>query len=377
MPEASEKQVALPAEHTDMFELADEHQIISELQGRVTEKYVYELKGMKDERGQPITGLSYAGTNWACREYAKRGEVIRIVGKPEFALDPTDPDYVLVSVMAQRFSVHPETGRESALDTAPGLKRQWRKMKKNIWEKGQKVGEEFFEDPFFWEKGLSKATRNAKQALIPTDIVKQIIEHALKNKQTHGVPPDGSHGRSRTAPSKGTPARTAPPRDPQTATPPAASGSAPPQGAAQTGPPAGAPSKGAPAEDSASPKGQGKDVLIQKVDIVLKAALQTQDGAVARQVLKNLTGSDKIGEMSEDDLKKYGKILQGVPKGIYAFSEDRSHVYEVQGGDVVWGTKPAEGAAPPPQDVPPQDASPQDTPPQDAPPEGGKQGEWF
>jgi hypothetical protein len=361
MPEAAEKELALPEEqHAEIFDLADEEQIVSQLQGRVSEKFVYELKGVKDERGQPVRGLSFAGTNWACREYAKQGEVIRIVGKPEYAVDPTDPDYVLVSVMAQRFAVHPETGRESALDTQPGLKRQWRKMKRNKWENGHKVGEEFFEDPFFWEKGLSKATRNAKQALIPTDIVLQLITQALKNKQSQGVPPDGSRGRSRSAPSKSAPARTAPPRGPQAASPPAASGSAPPQGAAQAGPPAGAPSKGTPAGTGGS--GQGKDVLIQKVDMVLKAALQTQDAALARQVLKQLTGSDKLGNLSEDDLKKYGKILQGIPKGIYAFSEDKSHIFEVQGGDVVLGSKPAEGTAPPPQDTPPAE---------------GKDGDWF
>lgn len=334
MIEAESKSSVVPVEahHYEMFDLADEDQIIAEIQGRVTDKYVYELKGVKNERGEPVNGLSYAGTNWAVREYAKRGEVIRIIGKPTYEVCPIDPEYVLVSVAAQRFAVPPEGGKETPLDTRPGVKRQWRKMKKNKYENGEKVGEEIVEDPFFWEKGLSKATRNAMQALIPTDIVKQLISEALKKKHSSAV--DGSSSGRQAKPARGAaPAKPAPQQaassnQPAAAAPPAAASAAPQQAGAKQGQP--------PAGGAAAP--QSKDALIQKFEIVLKAAFNTQDGKVARQGLKKIHGTENISDLSEEDLKKYGKILQVVPK-TFRISDDGTHVFRVDTGEVVWGKR--------------------------------------
>lgn len=152
----------------EVMDLADEEQILAEMAGRVLDRYVYSF----EQDGQTVRGLSYAGVNWACREYAKRGEVIRIVGSPEIVQDPTDPEYVIVTVTAQRFAVHPDTGRETPLDSAVGAKRQWTKMR---LRDGRVVP-----NKFFLESAISKAQRNAKAALFPSQFVAEMIDAALK-----------------------------------------------------------------------------------------------------------------------------------------------------------------------------------------------------
>lgn len=174
---AEETALVAQADAYESFELADEDQIIGELSGRVTEKYIYTFR----QDGQDVTGLSYAGTNWACREYAKQGEAIRIT-KVEKEPDPFDPDYVLVTVYAQRFAINRDNGKETPLDNTVVTKRQWRFMDKKKFENGQVVGREQVPDKFFWEKAVSKGVRNAKQALMPTDFVKKIIQRALEGK---------------------------------------------------------------------------------------------------------------------------------------------------------------------------------------------------
>lgn len=350
MEPADEKQLAVPQTHDfEVFDLADEEQIIAEISGRVTEKYVYTFK----QGGQDVTGLSYAGTNWACREYAKHGEVIRVIGKPEIVLDPTDPNYIVVVVTSQRFAINQETLRETPLDTTLGVKRQWRMMKKNKYENGQVVGEEIVADPFFMEKAFSKAIRNSKQALMPVDLVKKLISEALKSKQS-GAPRGGS------TPSKASPAAPAKAAAPQQPQKPAAAPStaaAPPPADVAASKPAVQQSEAAPA--APAKPGQSKDTLIQKFEIVLKTAFNTQDGGAARQGLKKIAGTDKIGDLSEDDLKKYGKVLQGVSKGTYKIADDGTHVVDVKTNEVVWGTKP-EPAPEPPQKTDAAPAKPEE-----------------
>lgn len=310
MPEANAV-IETERSHFEVFDLADEDQIVAELQGRVTTKFVYQLKGVKDpETGEDVVGLSYAGTNWACREYAKQGEAIRIMGDPKVTPDPLDPDYIIVVVNAQRWAVNTETGKEIPLDSTLGVKRQWRKMKKNRWEKGRIVGEDIVPDAFFVEKGFSKAIRNAKQALMPTDLVRRLVQQAIKAKQA-GAPRDEA------PPGK-------PPRDQAAPKPESRPG---PAAAAGTG-------------AGKAPSAQPKETLVQKFEIVLKAALGTQDGKAARQALKKIQGTENIGDLSEEDLKKYGKILQGITKGVHAFSDDGTHVIEKATGAVMWGKRP-------------------------------------
>lgn len=280
----------------ELIEQEDEAQILSELQGRVTEKYVYELK-QKDENGKPIYGLSWAGTNWACREFAKRGEAIRTITKPEIQADPISNEHIIVSVVAQRVAVNTETGRETYLDSSVGVKRQWVKRKRNIWKDGQKVGEEVLVDDFYVEKAVSKAQRNAKQALLPVDFVKQVILQALEQKMhpKATAKPAASSAKPAAAPAAAKPAA------------PAAAKAAP-----------GAAPAAKPAAKSTDPMG----ALRQKFWTVLKRASGITDDTEARKLLKELSGREKVSELSEQELKDLGNALAGVINGTNEFHQN-------------------------------------------------------
>jgi hypothetical protein len=363
-------ELSVPAQQENVFEildLADEEQIIAEISGRVTDKYVYSFK----QAGQDVTGLSYAGTNWACREFAKQGEVIRVIHKDSI-VDPINPEYIVITITAQRFAVNLETNRETPLDSTFGIKRQWTKMKKRRYDaQGNVVGEEIVEDPHFWEKGTSKAIRNAKQALIPTDMVKKLIQEALKTKNSSSVRPGDQRAQRQTQATKSQQAQSQGPEEPKPAstpqTPPAQTAKpaqAPQATPAQTAkpeepkaPPTQAAPAAAPARtpitpDQAIVKGS-KDALVQKFEVVLKKAMGTADPLLARQYLKAISGTDRITDFSEEDLTKYGRVLQGIGKGLYKLADDKSHVTETATGKVIWGSVPAAApAAPPPAEEP-------------------------
>lgn len=343
-------------ESFEAIELADEELIVQEIAGRVTDKFVYELKGVKDDKGQPVIGLSYPGTNWAVREYAKQGECIRVVGRPEVIQDPINPEYIVAVVTVQRFVVDPETKKETALDSTFGVKRQWSMMKKRKYdENGNVCGEEIVPDSFYFEKCVSKAIRNGKQSLIPTDVVKKLIAKALELRGTKpaGRPPGPAKPQGKPAPQppQGTQAKPAPAQAQPAAPPQQTQGtqSAP----APTSEPPAQTSK-ALSEATASPKPPptapakpSRDGMIQKFEVVLKQAFKTTDAILARQHLKVLSGTDRITDLSDEDISKYGRILQGVTKGQYTISDDKTHILDAQ-GNVAWGTKPQ-----PPQPAPP------------------------
>jgi len=354
MAESHELAVAPDHEIFEQLDLADEQQIIAEMSGRVTDKFVYTFK----QNGQNVDGLSYSGTNWACREYAKQGEVIRIIEK-SFTVDPTNEEYVLVTVVAQRFAVNRETGKEISLDNTIGIKRQWRMMKKKKYdEAGREAGYEIVEDPFFWEKATSKAIRNAKQGLIPVDIVKELIKQALAKKNGQEFQPRGPQGKQQgggraqqpqkpqqqasTPPPSGGASETAPPP------PPPATGTPQPPANPQTGPAAGPP-PAPPAGTSAPPPSGGaakpsRDVTNQKFETVLKQAFQTQDSDKAREGLKVLTGFSKISEMPDDTLKAVGNLLNGVLKK--ANRIEKNKILAGADGKVLWtGPEPAPAPA--------------------------------
>jgi hypothetical protein len=254
---------SLAPQHQDPYEimdLADEEQILAEMAGRVLDRYVYSF----EQDGQTVRGLSYAGVNWACREYAKRGEVIRIVGSPEIVQDPTDPEYVIVTVTAQRFAVHPDTGRETPLDSAVGAKRQWTKMR---LRDGRVVP-----NKFFLESAISKAQRNAKAALFPSQFVAEMIDAALK-----GGPQQG-----RAKP----PAPPTPAREPQ-------------QPAAKSAP--------APAPTSETPQQGDKLRIRQRLYIDLQKLVPREE---AKKVLKDVVGVESSKEAPDQAiLEMHQKVL--------------------------------------------------------------------
>lgn len=366
----------------ETFDLADEEQVIAELAGRVTDKFVYSFK----QGGQDVTGLSYAGTNWAVREYAKQGEVIRVSPDVHFKSDPSDPDYVIVIVSAQRFMVNKETGQEIGLDTRLGTCRQAKFMKKRKFnDSGEVIGEERVEDGFFASKATSKASRNAMQALIPTDIVKKLIQKAIESKNGKAVQPRGdakaSTGKQqaqRTAPaSQGTqaapaqaPATTPPPSSPAqsaaAATPPpppatAASAAAPAPAPAAApaqapAPPPPAAEASAPAPAAAKPK-QDKNTMIQKFDAMLKGLYGVTDGAAARQKALPLTGTVNISEFPEDKLRTLGNALIGVTKKLNRIEGHR--ILANNDNKVLWeGPAPA-APAPAPAAAAPAEGEPE------------------
>ncbi|SRR5579871_2051299 len=373
MPETHELTIGHDQDLYESFELADEQQIIAEISGRVTDKYVYELKGVKDQSGNPVNGLSYAGTNWACREYAKQGEVIRIVDK-DFRSDPTNDQYIIVVVTAQRFSVHPETGKEIALDSTIGIKRQWRMMKKKRYVDGQEDGYDIVEDPFFWEKACSKAIRNAKQGLIPVDIVKKLISEALNKKNGQDVHPrqggspkqqqrNASKGGGGAAASGGQQGDQKPPGEQKQAeqkqteqkTAQGTSSTTPPPSSAGPENSSSAASASGGTQEGAGKQKASRDVLNQKFEAILKQAFKTQDGEQARAGLAKLTGIAKISDLPDDKLKDLGNLLHGVIKNKNKI--DANKILSAE-GQVLWkGPEPASaaGAAPPPADAPPED----------------------
>jgi hypothetical protein len=326
-------EVVRQSEDQELFELCDrndEAQVLAELSGRVVDSYLYTFPG---QEGKPVTGLSLSGVNWACREFAKHGEVIRMVSKPEIVLDPTDPEYVIVSVVAQRFAVNAETGRELALDSAIGVKRQW--IKQALRDGSSKP------DKFFVEKAVSKAQRNAKSALLPTDFVKKVIAQAL-TQQGKGVQP------KQAAPKQAAPKQAAPAPDPKAApTPAQAAPAAPP--APKEAPKAPAPPPAAPAAPQAPPATSqapaGLKALHQRFWVVLKAATQTKDEAAARAILKRLVGKDKVSETDPEILKKLGVLLVDITRGNAGLVEvDGRMVIMGKDGNQAWGEQPAAAA---------------------------------
>lgn len=348
-----------PQETHEVFEhydLADEDQIIAEMSGRVSDKYVYTFK----QGGQEVTGLSFAGTNWAVREYAKQGEVIRVVGHPHIIADPTDMDYVIVMVTSQRFAVHKETGKEIPLDNAVGVKRQGKFTEKRKYGPGgELIGHEKVVDPFYIEKAVSKASRNSKQSLIPTETVKKLIARALDSKNGKAVQPKNAQPQQRApqgdfqgqgqarpmqptnqasqapaapppaaAPAKAAPA-VVPPAAPPAAqvvyvSPPAQAPQPPPQAAAPA--PVAAP--------AAAVQEMPKDVMVQKLDAVLKAVFATQDTAMARQGLHRITGFSSPSDMPVDKIKALGNVLNSVVKK--QANIDGNKVVRIADGIILW-----------------------------------------
>jgi len=200
---ADEKPLATDFE---LMDREDEDQILSELRGVPVDKFIY-----KNSRGQPE--LSYAGTKWAVREMAITGEAIR-VDLPKVERCPIDPEYIIVNIIGKRVKVDKDANCETLLDTNVGAARGWIKQK---LRDGSVVPDEFF-----YNKTVSKATRNVQQMLMPADFKQKIIDALIKNKGGGGSRPPGGR------PPQGGPPRNGPQGAPPQQRPPA-QGAPPPQ----------------------------------------------------------------------------------------------------------------------------------------------------
>ena len=163
----------------------DDDAIIAELRGAAMKEYIYSF----EQGDTKVTGLSKVGVDAAVAEMAKKGEVIREMEVDVHWLE----DAVVVLVKAGRYLVSKE-GKEILLETSFGSKRQTTKM--TVYGKdqfGRRKREEInlVEDPFFFEKALSKAARNAKRRMIPEDLITMVIAEATKEGKIRRVDADG------------------------------------------------------------------------------------------------------------------------------------------------------------------------------------------
>lgn len=289
------------------FNLADEEQILDELQGKVFDasKYVYKIKNGSYQ-------LSYLGVKYACRLFAEKGEAIEIDGFAEVKYDPASPEYLWAQIRAKRVKIDPKTGQRIVLDSAIGAKRKWIHQE-------LKDGKGSQPDPFFYEKAIGCAQRNAKQALLPQDFVLEFIQTILKQARPGGA---------------------------SQAPPPGAESSRPPQGASA---PQSAPAQKA----NGGKKSQQSElsVLHQQFWVALKQACNTQDEKAARAGLKALTGEEKVSNLSPEVLKKLGGILRKVSSKEAEIRRDDANlpiIVHLISKEVIWplGYKKLPEAAP-------------------------------
>lgn len=179
-PRAVASTVAAPVttETADAFSLMDrldDDAIVRELEGQIVEHLVYHFR---DERtGTEVWGLSKPGVDEACRELARRGEVIR-EEKLEWEIHD---GFALFRVLAARYAVNRD-GTEARLDSAWGVKRQSIAQ----WSAAHRTRAE---NPHWFEQGAMKAARNARSRLVPAELRAAIIARAKEAGRVRTIAP--------------------------------------------------------------------------------------------------------------------------------------------------------------------------------------------
>ncbi len=218
-----------PWEPFDLMEALDDEAIMAELKGAAIKTYVYSF----DQDGHKVTGLSKSGVDAAVAQMAKQGEVIREMNVDVHWMD----DAVVVLVKAGRYLISKD-GKEVLLETSFGSKRQTKKMMvygKDQFGRRKRDEVNFVDDPFFFEKALGKAARNAKRRMIPEALIAAVIEEASKagsgrtrninrNGDQEEAAPVTSSRRRRARQAQQTPAAETPPAEETPAEDPAAEG---------------------------------------------------------------------------------------------------------------------------------------------------------
>ena len=199
----------MPWEPFSLMEQLDDEAILAELRGGMLSTYVYSFQ----QDGHEVTGLSKTGVDAAVSQMALKGEVIREEEvKVEWGPDRKD---VFVIVKAQRYLVSRD-GREILLQSAMGAKRQPVYMKVHERDRfNRPIANKWTEaeDPFFFEKAIAKAARNAKRRLIPEDLIVKIVQEAAaqgKTKKVGGSDAVNRAREARRARETGSPVTTAP-----------------------------------------------------------------------------------------------------------------------------------------------------------------------
>jgi hypothetical protein len=330
----------------ELMDREDEAQILEELRGVVSDKFIY-----KNSRGQ--FELSYAGTKWAIRKMADQGEAIRIKGHPKVDRCVIDPEYITVTVLSERVKVDRDAKCEIVLDNTVGSSRGWIKQKL--------LDGRIVPDEFFYNKTISKATRNAQQAMLPQDFKKEMIDLLVK-KQAGQLPPSAAKAPKKAAappagaaaPAPGAPAAAQKPAGPAAAPAKAAAPAQPPPTkpapqkpattaapAAQAAKPA-APAAQKPAVPNTtkpapgqSPREAGLDVMCQRFLIVLRQASGAgQDLPKALAFLAALTGKDAVNKLSKEEIAELGPVLHGLTKG--ASRHENGVIYDAVTGEQLY-----------------------------------------
>lgn len=156
LPPAEIKEPAQNGESTayELMERRDDEQILAELQGRFLDEYVYEI----NQDGHAVTGLSWIGTKEASREYGG-------IQVPLEKLKIIEENEKSITMALEARDVFTGTSRI-------GVKRQQKMLRRRDGS--------VMENPFYFEQAVSKAQRNAINAVIPYTFVKAWIQ--LKRK---------------------------------------------------------------------------------------------------------------------------------------------------------------------------------------------------
>lgn len=154
-----------------LFDALDDDQIVRNLAGEVISAYVYRIT-VKDEYGNPkeIIQLSKTGVDMACRELAKRGEIIREL---EMTYQDAGEDALFFGKCA-RFKID-KNGRDVLLDTKICQKLQ----SKNYHTRDGRS----FPNKFWFEHGGQKCMRNGRRDLIPADLIAKLIRKWIEAGQ--------------------------------------------------------------------------------------------------------------------------------------------------------------------------------------------------
>jgi len=171
------------------IEQRDENQILAELAGEVIGDFIYDTEvwdwvtqpdGKRKKQKVRKVKLSWVGTREAARAKGN------IVASDPVVTDLDDAIRIVVKFtdLANNFSVF-------------GGCHQPRKMKVNDWDPDTNAitGQHLEDDPFCFQKGLSKAQRNGLTACIPADWTAKMIDRFLKARQTGSQLPAGQKGR--------------------------------------------------------------------------------------------------------------------------------------------------------------------------------------
>ncbi len=180
----------------DVATIAGTDLIVPDLKENGEHPWMYEFQ----QQGQTVRGLGVDGVEDAARALASKGEIIQ---EMECRLEMQDDREAYFISKAGRFAISPDGEHIGPLDTAIRALRQPKFIK--LRDGGEKFNEKWF------EVGVAKSNRNAKEALIPEKMKQMMIAIARDAKaqgQKRPAAPASRPGLD-SAPKTGQPAPTA------------------------------------------------------------------------------------------------------------------------------------------------------------------------